>query len=44
MLIKQMHQKNVILVINGILTILVLSMSHIFAMVMSCKNAKSCEF
>ena len=35
MLIKQMHQNNVIFVIIGILKILVLSlsMSHIFAMV-----------
>ena len=32
MLIKQMHQNNVICVTNGILKILVLSMSHIFAM------------
>ena len=32
MLIKQMHQENVIFVIIGILNILVLSMSHIFAM------------
>ena len=32
MLIKQMHQKNVIFAIIGILKILVLSMSHIFAM------------
>ena len=32
MLIKQMHQKNVIFVIIGILKILVLSVSHIFAM------------
>ena len=32
MLIKEMHQKNVILVTIGILKILVLSMSHIFAM------------
>ena len=30
--IKQMHQKNAISVIIGILKILVLSMSHIFAM------------
>ena len=33
MLIKQMHQKNMIFVTIGILKILVLSMSHIFAMV-----------
>ena len=33
MLIKQMHQKNVIFVIIGILKTLVLSMSSIFAMV-----------
>ena len=32
MLIKQMHQKNMIFVTIGILKILVLSMSHIFAM------------
>ena len=32
MLIKQMHQKNVIFVAIGILKILVLSMNHIFAM------------
>ena len=31
MLIKQMHQKNVIFLTIGILKILVLSMSHIFA-------------
>ena len=30
---KQMHQKNVMFVIIGILKISVLSMSHIFAMV-----------
>ena len=30
MLIKQMHQKNVIFVIAGILKVLVLSMNHIF--------------
>ena len=33
MLIKQIHQKNVILVAIGILKILLLSMSNIFAMV-----------
>ena len=33
MLIKQMHQENMIFVTIGILKILVLSMSHIFAMV-----------
>ena len=33
MLIIQMHQKNMIFVTIGILKILVLSMSHIFAMV-----------
>ena len=33
MLIKQMHQKNVIFAIIGILKTLVLSMSSIFAMV-----------
>ena len=33
MLIKQMHQKNMIFVTIGILRILVLSMSHIFAVV-----------
>ena len=33
MLIKQMHRKNVIFVIIGILKTLVLSMSSIFAMV-----------
>ena len=33
MLIKQMHQKNVIFVTIGNLKILVLSMSHIFAVV-----------
>ena len=33
MLIKQVHQKNVIFVTFGILKILVLSMNHIFAMV-----------
>ena len=32
MLIKQMHQKNVIFVTIGILKILVVSMSHISAM------------
>ena len=33
MLIKQVHQKNVIFVTTGILKILVLGMNHIFAMV-----------
>ena len=33
MLIKQMHQKNMIFVTIGILRILVLSMRHIFAVV-----------
>ena len=33
MLIKQMHQKNMTFVTIGILKILVLSMKHIFAMV-----------
>ena len=33
MLIKKMHQKNMIFVTIGILKILVLSMSHIFVMV-----------
>ena len=33
MLIKQMHQKNVIFVTIGVFKILVLSMNHIFAMV-----------
>ena len=33
MLIKQIYQKNVIFVTIGILKILVLSMNHIFAMV-----------
>ena len=33
MLVKRVHQKNVIFVIIGILKILILSMSHIFAMV-----------
>ena len=33
MLIKQMHQKNLIFVTIGILKVLVLNMSHIFAMV-----------
>ena len=33
MLIKQMHQNNVIVVTIGILKILILIMSHIFAMV-----------
>ena len=33
MLIKQVRQKNVIFVTIGILKILVLSMNHIFAMV-----------
>ena len=35
MLIKQAHQKNVIFVTNGILKILVLDMSQIFAMVVT---------
>ena len=35
MLIKQAHQKNVIFVANGILKILVLDMSQIFAMVVT---------
>ena len=35
MLIKQTHQKNVIFVTNGILKILVLDMSQIFAMVVT---------
>ena len=33
MLIKQMHQKNVVFVIIVILKLLLLSMNHIFAMV-----------
>ena len=33
MLIKQMHKKNAIFVIIGILKILVLSLNHIFAIV-----------
>ena len=33
MLIKEMNQKNVIFVTNGILKILILSMNHIFTMV-----------
>ena len=33
MLIKQMHQKNVVFVITVILKLLLLSMNHIFAMV-----------
>ena len=35
MLIKQMHQKNKIFVTIGILKILILSMSHIIAMVVT---------
>ena len=35
MLIKQVHQKNVIFVTTGILKILVLGMSRIFAMVIT---------
>ena len=40
-LIKQMHQKNVIISIIDTLKILVLNMNHIFAIVF---NAKSYEF
>ena len=41
MLIKQIHQKNVIFAIIGILKKLVLSMSHIFAMVVMMQKAMS---
>ena len=40
MLIKQMHQKNVVFVTSSILKILVLSMSHIFAIIAMIQRKK----
>ena len=44
MLVKRVHQKNVIFVIIGILKILVLSMNHIFAMAVFDLMQKSMSF